>query len=211
MTPTTRREWLAHCPPGFGPLWAALTVLPEVQAPWAVAGGWALDLFLGRVTRAHGDVDLAVLRRDQLAWQAALTAHGWTLNVAHGGALRPWREQERLELPLHGIWATHPTHGFLELLLNESDAAGAFRFRRDPSLVLPLERAFVPSPHGPPILAPKVVLLYKASDPTRAENAADWREASPALSAEARAWLVSPLTRVSPEHPWLPETERSGA
>ena len=34
-------------------------------APWWVAGGWAIDLLLGRQTREHGDLDLLVLRRDQ--------------------------------------------------------------------------------------------------------------------------------------------------
>ena len=32
---------------------------------WCVAGGWAIDLYLGRVTRSHGDVELAIFRQDQ--------------------------------------------------------------------------------------------------------------------------------------------------
>ena len=35
------------------------------DGPWYVAGGWAIDLFLGRSTRAHSDVDIAILRRDR--------------------------------------------------------------------------------------------------------------------------------------------------
>jgi hypothetical protein len=35
------------------------------NAPWCVAGGWALDLFLGRITRPHGDLELAIFRQDQ--------------------------------------------------------------------------------------------------------------------------------------------------
>ena len=31
-----------------------------VQAPWYVAAGWAIDLFLGRERREHEDLDLAV-------------------------------------------------------------------------------------------------------------------------------------------------------
>ena len=30
--------------------------------PWFVAGGWAIDLFLERVTREHGDIDFCVFR-----------------------------------------------------------------------------------------------------------------------------------------------------
>ncbi|HYR11212.1 MAG TPA: hypothetical protein VEQ60_25755 [Longimicrobium sp.] len=32
---------------------AVTAALRDLDAPWAVAGGWALDLALGRVTRAH--------------------------------------------------------------------------------------------------------------------------------------------------------------
>ncbi len=42
-----------------------LEVMRGFAAPWWVAGGWALDLWLGRETRVHQDVDLAILRGDQ--------------------------------------------------------------------------------------------------------------------------------------------------
>lgn len=34
--------------------------LAGLDVPWAVAAGWSVDLFLGRVTRAHGDLEVAV-------------------------------------------------------------------------------------------------------------------------------------------------------
>jgi len=34
--------------------------LAGVEVPWAVAGGWALDLFRGETTRPHGDLEIAV-------------------------------------------------------------------------------------------------------------------------------------------------------
>ena len=33
-------------------------VLERFAFPWWIAGGWAIDLALGRSTRAHGDVDV---------------------------------------------------------------------------------------------------------------------------------------------------------
>lgn len=39
-------------------------VLADLDCAWWVAGGWALDLHLGRQTRAHADVDVLVLRDD---------------------------------------------------------------------------------------------------------------------------------------------------
>src|SRR6184192_2848951 len=38
----------------------AAALLAGVDAPWAVAAGWAIDLFLGRERREHEDLDLAV-------------------------------------------------------------------------------------------------------------------------------------------------------
>lgn len=40
-------------------------------------GGWAVDLWVGRVTRPHEDIDVLVLRREQPQVDAALTAAGW--------------------------------------------------------------------------------------------------------------------------------------
>jgi hypothetical protein len=42
-----------------------LRLLQEVGCRWGVAGGWALDLFLDRVTRKHEDIEIAVFREDQ--------------------------------------------------------------------------------------------------------------------------------------------------
>jgi hypothetical protein len=40
-------------------------------------GGWAVDFWAGRVTRAHDDVDAAVWRTDEGAIERALSAAGW--------------------------------------------------------------------------------------------------------------------------------------
>jgi hypothetical protein len=40
-------------------------------------GGWAVDFYVGEVTRAHEDIDLAVWLRDRLAIGGLLSADGW--------------------------------------------------------------------------------------------------------------------------------------
>jgi Aminoglycoside-2''-adenylyltransferase len=40
-------------------------------------GGWAVDFWVGRITRHHSDVDIAAFRRDEEAIRAALTGAGW--------------------------------------------------------------------------------------------------------------------------------------
>src|SRR5262249_45482977 len=78
-------------------------LLSSLETSWWICGGWALDLFLDRETRRHDDLDVAVLRRDQLALRDHLRS--WDLRYATPEhALRPW-DGSRLEPPIHGIWA----------------------------------------------------------------------------------------------------------
>lgn len=76
--------------------------MPEVRAlfsalraPWWIAGGHAIELAVGHRFREHGDIDVLLLRRDQLAVQQALSA--WELWAADPpGTLRPWQPGEFL-------------------------------------------------------------------------------------------------------------------
>ena len=36
----------------------------DLSAWWAVAGGWAIDCYIGSETRSHTDLDVVVLRGD---------------------------------------------------------------------------------------------------------------------------------------------------
>jgi hypothetical protein len=54
-----------------------------------VAGGWAIDLLVGRETRSHGDLDILVLRPEQHLVRTHLQA--WDVHAADPpGTLRPW-------------------------------------------------------------------------------------------------------------------------
>ena len=180
---------------------AVAAVLRDLDAPWAVAGGWALDLALGRVTRPHADVDVAVFRDDQDALRAALPA--WDFAAVVGGRMTPWERGARLELPVHEVHVRAPagaSPSTLEFLLNERDGAD-WVYRRDAAVRLPLARALRPGPGGVRVLAPEVVLLYKSRAPRPADEA-DFLVAWPLLDAEGRAWLRDALLRARPDHPW---------
>jgi hypothetical protein len=169
-----------------------------------VCGGWAIDLFLDRVTRSHKDVDVAVRRQDQRAIQSYLTSHGWRLEKAVDGALIPWATDEHISLPDHVIWCKHSTFdpNFFELLFNEVDAT-VFRFRRDPSITCSVRQMSQHTASGIPILAPEIVLLYKASNPSQEGYTADFVHVLPRLSLEQRDWLYTNLVKQHPGHAWL--------
>jgi hypothetical protein len=134
--------------PDYGFLWAWEPVRPPelpgllagVAAPWWVAGGWALDLFLGRETRTHEDLDIALLRRDQLALHRHL--RGWDLRYATPEhTLQPW-DASYLELPIHGIWARRSARATApwtcEFLLNE-ERDGHWIYRRNETVTRPIK------------------------------------------------------------------------
>lgn len=179
---------------------AAAAAMQGYPAPWAIAGGWALDLGLGTARREHADLDLAVFRADQSILRAHLG--NWRWEYASGGVLRPWEPGDSLALPAHELYATAPDNedARFEFLLNEQNGAD-WIFRRDSRVRLPLSRAILPSPSGLPVLAPEIVLLYKAKAPRPADEA-DFRAALPALGRDARGWLAAALAQCHPGHPW---------
>ena len=185
----------------FAEVQKAGSLFRDLPCQWFICGGWAIDLFLGRVTRGHQDVDIAIARNDQFTVRDYLRRRGWNLEKAIGGALTPWADGEWLALPAHAVWCKNEEADpeFVELLLNEIDDDG-FRFRRDQSVTLaPGRMSFTSSP-GLPVLAPEIVLLYKSKSPE--VHDADFRNAVGSLAEESRTWLKLALDKLSARHPW---------
>jgi hypothetical protein len=197
-------RWMAHTESTRGDLDAIAKLMGGFSLPWFFCGGWAIDLFLGKPMRVHKDVDIGIFRTDQAAAQAYLLGRGWELAVAENGALTPWRRGKWLDLPTHTIWCRHLEHqpGFLEVLFNEGSAT-QFRFRRNPTLILPGTRAILQSVDGLPYLAPEIALLYKSAHVELDGNRRDFGHVLPRMSAEQRAWLQHGLSTQYGRHPWL--------
>lgn len=180
----------------------AAALLAELDAPWWIAGGWALDLFLGTETREHADVDIAVLRRDQLALYQLLRK--WDLRYAtRGHMLAPWGGQP-LALPVHAVWARRSHDAAapwtFEVLLDEH-RGDYWVYRRNPEVARPLED-LGGRRRGIPFLRPEIVLLHKSKEPTPRDEG-DFDVALPRLGEAARSWLCRALSASAPRHPWL--------
>jgi hypothetical protein len=174
-----------------------VSVMRNFHAPWGIAGGWALDLFVGRELRPHADIDVAVLRADQLHLRAQLSGRVEKV-VAH--QLAEWSPTEVLALPVHEVHVTWPDGYQLEFLLNEQDrATNEWVFRRDPRIRRPMPAVFVSS--RVPYLAPEIVLLYKAKAPA-AKDIEDFCAVVPHLRNDQRVWLRDALDMAAPGHPW---------
>ena len=178
--------------------------------PWYVAGGWAIDLFLGRMRRQHKDLDFTIFRRDQLALQQHLAAFDLRKIVGPDGAEypAPWEPGEWLELPVFQIFIETGSDGYatLEVLFSETEGDEWF-WRKNPQVRRPLARFGKLSPLGVPYLAPETILLHKSRhmlDPHPPPNdQLDFEETVDLLDPEARAWLRDTLATHFPGHPWL--------
>ena len=198
---SARAWYVAHG--GFAPIEAVAAELAALPCAWYISSGWALDLFLGRVTRVHHDIDVAVARRDQLVVQAHMTGRGWKWVTPLDGRLEPWPVQMRLELPRHQAHA-HRSGDFIDFLISEIDN-GVWRFRRNPSIIRSVDRMVCRTDTGIAYLAPEIALLYKSSKSGegRTKDREDFAKVHPLLEPERRAWLCWALTVIEPTHPWI--------
>jgi hypothetical protein len=189
-------------------VWDPLSV-PEIAemmrgltVPWWIAGGWALDLFLGRQTRPHEDTDVQILRRDQLAVQRHLA--GWDLHKTHQPGLARWPAGEVLAPPVNSFWARRGNGpwSFMVLLL-EADG-DEWVYRRCGSIRGPISGLGLTTPSGVPYLRPEIQLLFKGGGQLREKDTLDLLAVLPHLSPAAGVWLRNGLTAQFPDgHPWV--------
>jgi hypothetical protein len=190
----------------WGPQEVAVFFAP-LAAPWWIAGGWAIDLFLGRQTREHEDIDVQVLRRDQHDVRALFDR--WDMQAAlppprdEAWPFRTWHRGEVLDPSIHDIWCrTTTTQPWALQLMLADTRADWWLFRRTPAIGRPLAAVGGVSPEGIPYLAPEIQLLYKAKG-RRSKDEADFIATLPALGQERRRWLKTALAMVHPQHAWL--------
>lgn len=169
---------------------------------WGLAGGYAVEQFLGRSIRPHDDIDVLIFRDDQRLLYQWL--RGWQLFAADPpGTLRSWREAEWLALGVHDIWAhrTDADGWQLQVMLLETDGDEWFS-RRNP-MIRGLREDVLVQYHDIPSVRIEVQLLYKAKG-NRPKDQQDFQASFPLLTAEAKVWLEQALRYQHPDgHPWL--------
>lgn len=168
--------------------------------PWGIAGGWAIDLFLGKETRAHGDLEIAVFRTDQLELQRYLSSYHF--QKVMNNELHSWRTNDYMHHPLHELHGREKNTGHaLEILLNDS-IDGEWVFRRDSRVRLPKKDFITLNMNGIPYVNPIIVLLYKAKH-LREKDMHDVNSVLPHFTPRQRKCMRKVLAIHDPSHTWL--------
>jgi len=187
----------------WDPLTPAATRALFTPAPfvWWLAGGHALDLFVGRPTRPHHDVDVAMLRVDAPLLRPVV--EGWDLRLAHDGTLTSWTTDD-VAPPCNSVWCrTAPSAPWGLQVMFEDGNPTEWICRRHPDIALPMAEVICHAPDGTPYVAPQIQLLMKAKG-TRPKDDADYATVAPLLSPAAARWLDEQLRQFYPGHPWSP-------
>jgi hypothetical protein len=204
-TPISDPVWIPWRPDEVAQL------LRDVTEPWYVAAGWALDLFRGRQTREHEDLEIAVPNTPEAFGQVRGVLRDYMFEVAgpepnvlwpvdspaFDKSFQTWVSEEG-EPDADGV----PIRVYKLDVFREPQRNGKWVCRRDESITMRYDEIIRRDAAGIPYLAPQVVLLFKAKH-NRAKDNADLAGALPLLAPAERGWLAGMLHRVHPGHEWL--------
>ena len=174
--------------------------LAGIATPWCVAAGWALDLFRGRQTREHGDIEVAIPAASFPEVRGRFL--GYVFDGVGSG--RIWEDATPEVLAaVHQTWLRDPATGnYLLDVFREPHDGDTWIYRRDETIRLPYRDIIHHTHDGIPYLAPELVLLFKAKH-ARQKDQADFDATVPHMTQGQRETLAGLLTRVHPGHPWL--------
>lgn len=196
---------------------------------YAFCGGFAIELFLNKIVRKHGDIDISAFwdnRDDIILYMQSL---GWQVYEMCGGGIAHYitdvkqqiKEKRNIfcfrddcelvsftptnETDMYSIVVDHKGQvklNFVEFLFNDRTLTD-FSYARNKEILLPLSSAVLYQT-GIPYLAPELVLLYKSTDILREGYQLDYDLALPKMSKGQKEWLKNALLKSNPlGHPWI--------
>ncbi len=181
-------------------------LLPDLNVPYWIAGGFALEIFVGRNYREHTDLDIVIRRDDQHIFRHHLSDYAF-FAAAPPGKLRVWPKDERLPKLINDVWVKEQSEGpfVFQIMFLETDGE-YWVYRRDTTIRGHLHNFGLVTKDGFPIIAPHIQLLYKAHR-IRPKDKLDFDTCLAYLSKWQKSWLATTLKKVYGKHPWLNQLE----
>ena len=195
---------------------------------YAICGGHAIDLFLGKKTRPHKDLDVIIYWEDRNRIVQHMLNEGWEIyepiGTPHLHKINSTSDQMRVK---SNIWCIKPTNQHYECTEYEKDMFAIkfdnseqtdldyieflfntktneyFLYSRNHDVKLELNKAVLHI-ENIPCLAPEMVLLYKSTAADEPEYQLDFDNTLVKLDNEQLSWLKESLTAMFPDgHKWL--------
>jgi len=200
----------------------------DIGIDYAICGGHAIDLFLGRKTRPHKDLDVAVFREDRDKIIQHMLDTGWEVYEPCGTEylhkISSIHSQKRIKSNIwcvkpcnpHYIFTEHENEMFavefdnleqteldyIEFLFNTRNDED-FLYSRNHDIKMKLEDAILKI-DDVTCLAPELVLLYKSTAADEAEYQLDFDNTLPSLNKMQVAVLENALRVMFPDgHKWI--------
>ena len=196
---------------------------------YAVCGGYAIELFINKEIRSHGDIDLSAFWNERDKIIMFMQSLGWSVYELCGGGkahhITDVANQIKNKRNIFcmtvecGIVSLTPTEEpdmyfvdfdhqgqrdltFIEFLFNDA-VNGNFLYARNHDISLPLEQAIL-TVEGVRYLAPEIVLLYKSTETEHEGYQLDFDLAIKAMTDTQKKWLYDALAMMNPNgHKWL--------
>jgi len=198
--------------------------------PYAICGGFALDLFTNTDMRVHSDIDICVFEEDKESIYKYMKNEGWTVYEFHGsGIVRLINDISDLERSRRNIMCVKSTcelveffscdkgkdyflhefekdkgissFNYVEFLFNKV-ADNYFVFNNNNKTLRDMSKAILRR-NDIPFLAPELVLLYKAREAERKWFQYDYENTITKMDDERIDWFYNGLDILYPSgHVW---------
>ncbi|MBU5427460.1 hypothetical protein KQI41_13795 [Tissierella pigra] len=203
--------------------------LEDMDVEWHLCGGFAIDVFLGQITRTHKDIDITVSFDDMEKCIQHLKSKGWEIDAPVGNQrLVPVEFAfKHPDLYFDNIWCykkdadfikTEKIDGifkyvkfidreqteldFIEVLFNKVEN-GIFYYQKNHNIMVNTDIAFIKRGKIS-ILAPEVILLYKSRNHENNDYKHDFDSVINKLEKERYNWFINAMNTEYPEgHPWI--------
>ncbi len=203
-------------------------LLKNKNFDYAFCGGYAIDLFLGRQTRKHRDIDILAYWEDRDSIIEYMWSLGFEVYEMIGGGqthritdvnkqmkvkrniiavnncdfvwIEPTKSSDIFNIDFLPAEQTEPN--FIEFLFNDK-TENDFLYARNHHVKRSLDKAILYN-YEIPYLAPEICLLYKSTDTDRVGYQSDYDSAIKAINCEQKDWLNNSLKFMFPSgHQWI--------
>jgi hypothetical protein len=178
-------------------------LLEKSERPWWIAGGIAIDLFLGYESRPHTDLDIVIDHVSHQYFRIFLST--WDMRATDPpGSLKPMAHGDVLSNSVNAIWCRQSNeHAWQFEFLLAPFTETEWIYRRNPKIRGPIKSFGWKNEDGLQIIAPEIQLLYKAKA-RREKDEADFQNCLPHLNKIQILWLKEAIEiDFGENHPWL--------